>query len=62
MEQVILVKFISLPMPYDQFGGKSMWLGDPFDISEIATQTDSFSADLQGRKTAVHHADSSRVA
>jgi hypothetical protein len=39
--QVIRVKFINLPGDYSQFNGKSMWVGRPFDVSEIAARTDT---------------------
>jgi hypothetical protein len=40
-DRTIRVKFVDLPGPYSQFNGKYMWVGDPFDVSEIAARTDT---------------------
>ena len=50
--QVIRVTFVDLPGEYSQFNGKSMWVGHPADVSELAGRADSTpptfrAADLQ---------------
>ena len=35
-QQMILVTFRNLPFPYDQFDNRSMWVGEPYEMSDIA--------------------------
>jgi hypothetical protein len=39
--QAIRVTLVSLPAPYDQFNGRTLWVQEPFDVSEIAARTDT---------------------
>ena len=36
--KMILVTFRKLPVPFDQFNNESMWVGDPSEMSEIASR------------------------
>ena len=40
-EQVILVTLKELPAPYDEFNDRTMWVGEPREVSEIAARTDT---------------------
>ena len=39
-QQRILVTFRDLPIPYDQFNDRSMWVGEPRRVNEIAGRVD----------------------